>query len=318
MAQRQLTAGVIGLGIIGSRVAAQLRNAGFEVWVWNRSPKQEPNFLGSAKQVAESAETIQIFVSDGPALMANIEAMKPALTARHVILNHATVAPTEVKAAAEIVTKCGAGFLDAPFTGSKLAAETGKLVYYLGGDASLQERVRPVLNASSKEILSVGSIGQASLVKIATNLVTAATVQVLSEALALLDKADVPLETFIKAIELNAVNSVTAQLKMPLMLTGEFKPHFALKHMLKDVNLGLSEAKACNISLPATHAVAESMRQAVASGWGDLDLAAVSKNYAFSGKVKSAKIPSVDPDRDDAAATAQPRKSIFPLFGKRA
>jgi len=318
MAHRQLTAGVIGLGIIGSRVAAQLRNAGFEVWVWNRSPKQEPNFLGSAKQVAESAETIQIFVSDGPALMATIEAMKPALTARHVILNHATVAPNEVKAAAEIVTKCGAGFLDAPFTGSKLAAETGKLVYYLGGDASLQERVRPVLNASSKDILSVGSIGQASLVKIATNLVSAATVQVLSEALALLDKADVPLETFIKAIELNAVNSVTAQLKMPLMLTCEFNPHFALKHMLKDVNLGLTEAKACNISLPATHAVAESMRQAVASGWGDLDLAAVSKNYAFPAKVKSVKIPSGDTASDDPTATAQPRKSIFPLFGKRA
>ncbi|MFY8217378.1 MAG: NAD(P)-dependent oxidoreductase [Chthoniobacterales bacterium] len=318
MAHRQTTVGVIGLGIIGSRVAAQLRNAAFEVWVWNRSPKQEPNFLGSAKQVAESAEIIQIFVSDGPALIATVESMAPALTARHVILNHATVAPNEVKAAAEIATKCGAGLLDAPFTGSKLAAETGKLIYYVGGDASLQERVRPVLNASSKDILSVGSIGQASLVKIATNLVSAATVQVLSEALALLDKADVPLETFIKAVELNAVNSVTAQLKMPLMLTGAFEPHFALKHMLKDVNLGLTEAKASNISLPATNAVAESMRQAVAAGCGDLDLAAVSKNYAFPGKVKSAKIPSADPDRDDAPTTAPARKSIFPLFGKRA
>ena len=61
-------AGVIGLGIIGSRVAANLRKAGFQTWVWNRTPRPEPNFLSSACEVAESAKIIQIFVSDGPAL----------------------------------------------------------------------------------------------------------------------------------------------------------------------------------------------------------------------------------------------------------
>jgi len=318
MARRQLTVGVIGLGIIGSRVAARLRENAFDVWVWNRSPKQEPNFLGSAKQVAESAEIIQIFVSDGPALLATVEAMAPALTSRHVILNHATVSPAEVKRASEVVAKAGAGFLDAPFTGSKSAAETGKLIYYLGGEASLQERVRPVLNASCKDILAVGLIGQASLVKIATNLVSAATVQVLAEALALLDGANVPLETFTKAIELNAVNSSTAQLKLPLMLTGELAPHFALKHMLKDVNLGLADAKACNIALPATSAVEESMRRATDAGWGDLDIAAVSKTYPFAGKVKKSKVIADTDDRNETSDAPQTSKSMFPIFGKRA
>ena len=72
-------AGVIGLGIIGSRVAANLRKAGYQTWVWNRTPRPEPNFLSSAAEVAESARVVQIFVSDGPALIETLEAMAPAL-----------------------------------------------------------------------------------------------------------------------------------------------------------------------------------------------------------------------------------------------
>ena len=72
-------AGVIGLGIIGSRVAANLRKAGYQTWVWSRTPRPEPNFLSSAAEVAESAKNIQIFVSDGPALIETIEAMAPVL-----------------------------------------------------------------------------------------------------------------------------------------------------------------------------------------------------------------------------------------------
>lgn len=318
MARRNPTVGVIGLGIIGSRVASCLRNAEFDVWVWNRSPKQQPNFLGSAKQVAESANTIQIFVSDGAALIATIESMAPALTAKHIILNHATVSPSEVRKAADLVAATGAGFLDAPFTGSKLAAEAGKLIYYVGGDAALQEKVAPVLRASSREILAIGSVGQASLVKIATNMVSATTVQVLSEALAILDKAGVSPTTFIKAIELNAVNSTVAQMKLPLMISGEMEPHFSLKHMLKDVNLGLSEAKSCDVTIPATQAVGDSMTKALNAGWGDLDFSALAKNYSYPGKIK---LPDVTPggpgDSNPSASQSSPRKSLFPLFGKR-
>src|SRR5882757_7212134 len=88
-------AGVIGLGLIGSRVAANLRKAGYQVWVWNRSPRPEPNFLSSSAEVAESAKIIQIFVSDGDALIQTIQAMAPALGPEHVVLNHATTSPKE-------------------------------------------------------------------------------------------------------------------------------------------------------------------------------------------------------------------------------
>jgi len=316
MARRQPSVGVIGLGIIGSQVAANLRTAGFDVWVWNRSPRQEPNFVGSAKAVAETTDTIQIFVSDGPALVATVEAMAPVLASRHVILNHATVSPEEVKKAAEIVNKCGAGFLDAPFTGSRLAAGAGQLVYYVGGDAALLTRVQPILKASSREILHVGEVGQASLVKIATNLVSATTVQVLAEAMALLDRAGVPLDTFIKAAELNAISSPVSKAKLPLMVTGDFDPHFSLKNMLKDVELGLAEARASGVLLPACVAVAASMQDAAKAGWSDSDFSVVAKHYGYPGKVEKLE-NTTKSTSGSGVATPEARKSIFPLFGKR-
>src|SRR5260221_4943520 len=95
--------GVIGLGIIGSRVAAGLRAAGYQVYVWNRSAKPAPNFLGSPAEAAESAEVIQIFVADAQALFDVIETMSEALSSRHVIVCNATVGPEAVVEASQLL-----------------------------------------------------------------------------------------------------------------------------------------------------------------------------------------------------------------------
>src|SRR2546423_15611005 len=85
--------GVIGLGIIGRAVAANLRRKGFPVFVWNRSPRPVPNFVGSPGEVAELCNYIQIFVSDGEALLQTVEQLGGGLTSKHVVLAHSTVAP---------------------------------------------------------------------------------------------------------------------------------------------------------------------------------------------------------------------------------
>src|SRR5262245_10449665 len=105
--------GVIGLGIIGSRVASGLRAAGMQVYIWNRSAKPAPNFLGSPAEVAQSAEIVQIFVADGPALFDVIETMAEALTPKHIVMCNATVGPEAVLEAARMVESRGAQFLDA-------------------------------------------------------------------------------------------------------------------------------------------------------------------------------------------------------------
>src|SRR5438046_8361145 len=162
--------GVVGLGIIGRRIAAHLRRKGFPVFVWNRSPRPVPNFVGSLGELAELCNYIEIFVSDDDALLQTVEQLSEKLTPRHVVLAHSTVAPDSMRAAAEIVERRGARFVEACFTGSKGAAEQGELVSYVGGTDEALREGRPILEASSKEILHIGPVGQASDIKVATNM----------------------------------------------------------------------------------------------------------------------------------------------------
>ena len=145
--------GILGLGMIGSRVAFGLRQNGFNVFVWNRSAKLAPNFLGSPAEVAEECGVVQIFVADAEATLKMIDAMSPVLGANHVVISHGTIGLEGTMAAARRVAETGAQFLEAPFTGSKVAAEKRQLVYYIGGEDAVFQRVKPLLEASSKAIV---------------------------------------------------------------------------------------------------------------------------------------------------------------------
>ena len=272
--------GLIGLGIIGSRVAAKLRSEGFQVYVWNRTAKAAPNFLGSPAEVAEAADIIQIFVADSGALFSVIEAMGDALTPDHVVVCSATVGPEAVIEAARYVQSRGAGFVDAPFTGSKLAAEKRELVYYLGGEEDVIKRVKPLLTASSKALVPIGEIGSAATIKIVTNMISAATTQTLAEALAIVQHAGLDPAVLGAAIAQNACRSGVVDLKLPMMIAGEYEPHFSVKHMLKDVQLGVSLANWLDLEVPVTTVTAGLLYGAVQKGWGDLDFSALYKAYA--------------------------------------
>src|SRR5262245_62573172 len=182
---KHINIGVVGLGIIGRAIAGHLRRKGFSVFVWNRSPRPVPNFVGSPGELADLCNYIQIFVSDDEALLQTVRQLSEKLTPRHIIFAHSTVAQDSMRAAADIVERRGAQFVEACFTGSKGAAEQGELVYYVGGTDEALREGRPILEASSKEILHIGPVGQASAIKVATNMVTAASVQATAEALAL-------------------------------------------------------------------------------------------------------------------------------------
>ena len=271
--------GLIGLGIIGSRVAGALRNRGLQVFVWNRTPRPEQNFVGSPAEVAELCDVVQIFVADDEALLETVRQLSPGLTAQHIVTAHCTVAPESMRAAAEIVQRRGARFLEAPFTGSKVAAENGQLVYYIGGDEAALKQARPVLEASSKEIVMIGKIGDASVMKVATNLVTAATAQIAAESLALVRKAGIPPELFVRAMKSNASNSTTLEMKVPLMLAGDFEPHFSVKHMLKDVRIAAKLAREFSLELPVTEVSGDMLLAELKQGRGDADYSSVAQKY---------------------------------------
>src|SRR2546427_4589173 len=121
--------GVIGLGIIGRGVTANLREKGFQVFVWNRTPRPVPNFIGSPGELAEVCDCLQIFVSDDGALLGTVRRLIEKITSRHIVIAHSTVAPDSMRAAAEMVERRGGGFLEWPFTGSKPPGEKGALVF---------------------------------------------------------------------------------------------------------------------------------------------------------------------------------------------
>src|SRR6266508_1357419 len=275
----QKNIGVIGLGIIGRSVAGNLRRRGFPVFVWNRSTRSVPNFVGSLGELAEVCNYIQIFVSDDEALLQTVEQLSESLTPRHVVLAHSTVAPDSMRAAAEIVERRGARFIEASFTGSKPAAENGELVYYVGAtDAALQE-ARPILEASSKQIIYIGAIGQASAIKIATNMITAASVQAAAEALALVQALGVPLEKFLEAMRSNASHSTTLAMKLPKMLSRDFEPHFSVKHMLKDMQIANQIGLSNYLDLGVTAAARDQLLEQMQWGYGDDDYSVVARKY---------------------------------------
>jgi 3-hydroxyisobutyrate dehydrogenase-like beta-hydroxyacid dehydrogenase len=271
--------GVVGLGIIGSRIAAHLRRKGFPVYVWNRSPRPVPNFVGSLRELAELCNYIQIFVSDDNALLQTAEQLSEKLTPRHVVLAHSTVAPDSMRAASEIVERQGARFVEATFTGSKGAAEKGELVYYVGGTEGALHEGRPILEASSKEIVYIGAVGQATAIKIATNMVTAASVEAAAEALALIQAQGLPLEKFVEAMRTNASYSGTLAMKLPTMIDRDFQPHFSVKHMLKDVEIASHIALSHYLDLRVTAAARDQLVEQTQWGHGEDDYSAVLRKY---------------------------------------
>lgn len=270
--------GVIGLGIIGAPIAGHLERAGYRVARWNRTPKQ--GALASPADVAHAARVIHLFVADTAAVLEVLDAMGEALTPEHIILCNATIGLQGTLDAARKTASFGASFLDAPFTGTKGAADKAQLLYYIGGDTALLERVRPILEVSGgKGIVPIGKVGDAAVIKVATNVLSAAMVETLSEMAGVVKAAGMAPEVLAHALEFHGIRSGLSDLKLPKILSGDFSPHFYLKHMLKDARLGTDLARQFGMDLPVTEATTAAMETAVEKGWGDEDFAVLARRF---------------------------------------
>jgi len=174
-------------------------------------------------------------------------------------------------------------------------------------------------------------VGAATYVKLATNMIAAAEIEVLAEALALLNRGGVPLPRLVEALEHNLANSGTIALKLPLMLKGEFAPRFSVKNMLKDLQIVLHAVEGKNIDLPATAATAGALMGAVQAGWGEDDFASVARHYPYSGSLKELAIEEASApevlEAEDVTTTiesepvdskAEPeKKKLYAFLGRR-
>ncbi|SHJ99954.1 2-hydroxy-3-oxopropionate reductase [Rubritalea squalenifaciens DSM 18772] len=270
---------IFGLGIIGSRCADNLAKAGHSVTTWNRTPKDRDDSVADAAAAAKASEVLAFYLKDGKACRETFESIRPALTSAHTIINHSTIDLDTTKWLATECEKLGIDYLDCPFTGSKVAAHNGELVYYFGGNTEVLEKFRPVLEVTSKEIIPLGKVGDATVVKIATNLISASTVQALSEAMAIASAHGVSPETFIPAVTSNACGSPLAAMKLPTMASGDYDTHFSLDNMRKDSVFARELAKEAKLNTPGIDATSEMMTKLCDQGLADLDYSALYKQF---------------------------------------
>lgn len=268
--------GVLGLGIIGAIWARHYDEAGRLAGTWNRTPKPDaPGWTDTAAGVARAADAIQIVVADPPAVQGVLDAILPELGAGKVVIQSSTIDPDGSGRFRAQVTATGARYLEAPFTGSKPAAEEKQTVFYLGGDDALCDAVEPLLALVSASRLRIGGHRQACALKLAMNLNISAQMQALAEAHAICSRAGIEDDTFFGALSRNASCSGLSRLKEPVLRSRDFSPMFSIKHMHKDMRLasGMEESAGC----PLLAAVTARLAAAETEGLGDEDFAALVK-----------------------------------------
>ncbi|MBS1197308.1 MAG: 6-phosphogluconate dehydrogenase NAD-binding [Proteobacteria bacterium] len=262
---------VLGLGIIGSIWAKNLMADGHAVRCWNRTPKDFPNFYPSVHEAVEGAEAIFVVVADPPAVQSVLEQICPVLAGGQMLIQSSTISARWTKIFAEMVHKTGADYLEAPFTGSKPAAEQRQTIFYLGGDAALIEKARPLLAALSKSIQHIGPMGSASSLKLAMNLNIAGVGQALCESLSLARAAGISDDVYFAALAQNVSRSGLSDLKEGKLRQRDYAPQFSLKHMGKDLRLALETAAELPLALDQTQNLLANYERGMAAGWQDDD-----------------------------------------------
>ena len=271
----------LGLGIMGGGMAANLVKAGHEVTVWNRTPKVPPDGARAAvspRAAAAEAEVVWLCVSDTEAVRQvlfgdqGVEAsLRPGMT----VVDSSTISPAASREFAARVQEKGASFVDAPVTGSKVAAASGQLIFMTGGDEKIIGQLQPLFQAMGKQVSRMGGIGMGVSAKLAMNLMIALTYEGFAEGLILAKKLGVEPELLVPLIQSSMVRSGVVDYKAPFVLTRDFTPNFPLRLMQKDIKLMLEAAKEANVKLPALETVEGIYQQAQADK--DEDYAATIK-----------------------------------------
>jgi len=268
--------GVLGLGIIGRVWASHYHSAGVLAAAWNRTPQPDfPLWQDKARSVAEVAPVVQIVIADPPAVRGLLADILPALGPSKIVIQSSTIDPDSSEEFRQLVAATGARYLEAPFTGSKPAAEQRQSVFYLGGDSELVTEVEPLLSLVSSNRFHIGDNKQASTLKLAMNLNIAAQMAALSEALVMARRAGIADDTFFNALSRNVSFSALAPLKEPKLRAGDFSPQFSVKHMLKDMRL--ASGMKGGAGFPILETVREQLTKASSAGWADEDFSALFK-----------------------------------------
>jgi 3-hydroxyisobutyrate dehydrogenase len=255
----------LGLGAMGSRIAARLIEAGHTVTVWNRSPSpvQALVALGARsastpREAADGAEFVLSMVTDDAASQAVWTAEKSGALAGigkdTVVVEISTVSPGWIRTLAETVAGVGAKFLEAPVVGTLPQAESGSLIIFAGGPPETVAVATPILQSFAGTIHPAGAVGQGAAMKLIANMLLAVQVAGLAEMLGFAEASGIAPKAALEMIATLPSASPAAIGMGRLMVAGDVAPRFTAALMAKDLRYASEDAASHQVALPVVAA----------------------------------------------------------------
>ncbi|KAL7637070.1 UNVERIFIED_CONTAM: hypothetical protein RMT77_012828 [Armadillidium vulgare] len=240
--------GIVGCGNVGNAVAKNLLKKGFPVVgmfdTYSHKMDDMPKEIKKCSSPREVAEISDVCITGLPKPGNVMEAAEGSqgilegLSEGKIWIDHSTTDFEQTLDFSKKAKSRGAHVLEAPITGGLLALQKGQMVVHIGGQKEILDSVKPILEASYKEIFFVGDIGSAMIVKVVSNMLATINAVAAGEVLLLAKKANIDLKTFFDAIRVSAGNSFAWETCVPLILNGKYDPGFTMELLCKDLQLG--------------------------------------------------------------------------------
>jgi 2-hydroxy-3-oxopropionate reductase len=277
--------GFVGLGIMGKPMARNLLKAGFALRVASRSlpPVEELVAAGAerardARECAEGRDAVITMLPDSPDSEAVILGPRGVLegSARgSVVIDMSSIAPAVSQKIAAACEANGVDFLDAPVSGGEPGAVAGQLAIMAGGKREVFDRARPLFERLGKSAVLCGGYGAGNTVKLCNQVIVAANIEAVSEALVLGKKAGLDPAVVFEAIRGGLAGSNVLNAKAPMMIEGSFAPGFRIRLHRKDLANALLTGRELGVPLPVTALIQQMVEALVVNGKGDRDHSAI-------------------------------------------
>jgi 3-hydroxyisobutyrate dehydrogenase len=276
---------LLGLGTMGAGMAGRLLSSGFPLSVYNRNAERAKPFAERGASVANSprdaslnAEVVISMVADDVASREIWLGPNGALAGAKssaVLIESSTLSVGWIKELATNASRGNCELLDAPVTGTKPHAESGQLLFLVGGSANALDRVKPVLSVMGRDAIHLGPTGSGALMKLINNFLAAVQAVSFGEALSLIDAGGLDHVKAISILTEGAPGSPILKRVAERVASGDFTPHFHLSLMAKDVTYAIEEGRRRQVNMQTAAAALLAFKEAVANGLSEKDFTAV-------------------------------------------
>lgn len=277
---------VVGLGQMGGRIAKTLLQRGWDIGVYDTSEVAVRDLASNGARPYDSLQALGAEHDTVLTVLPNAAIVKQVVLGENglatgmksgsLVIEMTTSEPTVTREIAAILSRQGVHMLDAPVSGGVKKAENGTLTIMVGGSDEVLQTAMPVLEHIGEQIIHVGGIGAGHIAKAVNNLITATTLAITSEGLALGVKMGVNAQKLLDVINSGSGRSASSERKFPdQVLSRKFEPGFSVALMCKDVGIALDMAHEAQSPVWVSKPVHELWKHAVEKGRGDMDHTAI-------------------------------------------